>query len=274
MVLPGKYMDVRLMARLLSAQPAAVHSQIRINFSMTLNLLLSHTPDQIELLLEKSFAAYLLEHDKGYRKSRKLGGKEATGAPMKDHLKEDFLRHLNFLKRTNYVSEDGALTEDGMWASQLRVDQPLSIAEGFRLGIFPQHSPQIIAGLMAAFVNERESDDRLQREVVPNPLKRAFQNVIKRLGPFLDQMAEAGFDTRPLHLRPCLAVYLWAGGVHTWEHVVRVSELAEGDMAVLILRTADNLRHIVALRDVFPEAGENAAKAIDSMLRDPVVAFF
>lgn len=273
-VLPGRYMDVRLMARLVTAPPADVYSQIKINFSMALNLLLSHTPDQIQLLLEKSFAAYLLEHDSGYRSYRKMGKTAEREAPEKSRLWNDFLDHLDFLKKTGYVSEEGKLTDDGMWASQLRVDHPLSIAEGFRLGVFPENNPAVIAGLMAAFVNERECDDRVLKEVVPNTLKRAFQNVVKGLGPFLKQMADAGFDVRPMYLRPCLSVYLWAAGAHTWEHVVRVSELAEGDMAVLILRTADNLRHIVALREVFPEASKNASKAVESILRDPVAVFF
>jgi len=273
-ILPGKYMDVRLMARLVTASPADVYSQIKINFSMALNLLLSHTPDQIELLLEKSFAAYLLQHDASYRSYRKIGKATVGDTPEKSQLWNDFLKHLEFLKKTGYVSEDGRLTDDGMWASQLRVDHPLSIAEGFRLGVFPENNPAIIAGLMAAFVNERECDDRLLKEVVPNPLKRAYQQVVKGLGPFLKQMAASGFAVRPLQLRPCLSVYLWAVGGHPWEHVVRVSELAEGDMAVLILRTADNLRHIVALRAVFPDASENASKAIESILRDPVAAFF
>ena len=273
-VLPGKYMDVRLMARLMTASPADVYSQIKINFSMALNLLLSHTPERIELLLEKSFAAYLIEHDSDYRSSRKTGNAADRDDPGKSLLWNDFLRHLNFLKETGYVSKDGGLTDDGMWASQLRVDHPLSIAEGFRLGVFPENSPPIIAGLMASFVNERESDDHLMKEVVPNPLKRAYQNMLKGLGPFMKKMASAGFDTRPLYLRPCLSVYLWSSGVHAWDHVVQVSELAEGDMAVLILRTADNLRHIVALREFFPKAAENASKAIESILRDPVVTFF
>ncbi|MFZ1984990.1 MAG: DEAD/DEAH box helicase, partial [Desulfatitalea sp.] len=41
LVVPGRYMDVRQVARLLNAPAADVHSQIRINFSMALNLLLS-----------------------------------------------------------------------------------------------------------------------------------------------------------------------------------------------------------------------------------------
>jgi hypothetical protein len=42
---------------------------------------------------------------------------------------------------------------------------------------------------------------------------------------------------------------------------------------MLILRTADNLRHIRSLAEVFPEASLTAAKAIDLILRDPVVPF-
>ena len=42
----------------------------------------------------------------------------------KDFLWEDFRRHLDLLAQKGYVTETGALTEDGIWASQLRVDQP------------------------------------------------------------------------------------------------------------------------------------------------------
>ena len=50
---PGKYMDVRLAARLIEAPPSDVTSQIKINFSMVLNLLLSHAPQQVEDLLQR-----------------------------------------------------------------------------------------------------------------------------------------------------------------------------------------------------------------------------
>jgi len=41
---------------------------------------------------------------------------------------------------------------------------------------------------------------------------------------------------------------------------------------MLILRTADNLRHIRSLKKVFPQAAETAAKAIECILREPVVS--
>ena len=96
MVLPGKFMDVKLVARLFSSPSTPVPSQIRVNFSMVLNLLLSHTPGQVEELLERSFATYLL--------SRKSGKKRSMQTPAQNSRKliQDFLKHLNFLKKAGY----------------------------------------------------------------------------------------------------------------------------------------------------------------------------
>ena len=40
---------------------------------------------------------------------------------------------------------------------------------------------------------------------------------------------------------------------------------------MLILRTADNLRHVRGLAEVFPLAARSAARAIELILRDPVL---
>jgi hypothetical protein len=56
--------------------------------------------------------------------------------------------------------------------------------------------------------------------------------------------------------------------------VVSLAEIEEGNLAMLILRTADNLRHIRSLRGVFPTAADAAGRAIDLILRDPVVTFY
>jgi len=49
-----------------------------------------------------------------------------------------------------------------------------------------------------------------------------------------------------------------------------IAEMEEGDLAMLILRTADNLRHIRSLKRVFPEASLTSATSIDLILRSPV----
>ncbi len=260
LLIPDKFMDVRLMAQLLHSPPSEVVSQIKINFTMVLNLLLSHTPVQIEELLKRSFANYLINQP-GQNK----------GAPYSHkYLWQDFLRHLDFLKATGYVSTENELTTDGRWASQLRVDQPLLIAEGFRRGIFPQSDPAILAGIIAAFVNEREADDRINKKLMPDSLVKAFSKVTRGLKPFAGKMKQRKFEVRSLQLRPAATVCAWAQG-QPWEKVLRIAEIEEGNLAMLILRTADNLRHIRNLKDVFPAAAATAAKCIELILREPVV---
>ena len=58
LVLPGPHQDPQLLHDLLKSPPDLITSQIRINFSMTLNLLLSHRPDEIYTLFSSSFATF------------------------------------------------------------------------------------------------------------------------------------------------------------------------------------------------------------------------
>ncbi|MDI6688422.1 MAG: DEAD/DEAH box helicase [Desulfobacterales bacterium] len=233
--IPGKFMDIRLIAKLISSLPSDVTSQIRINFSMTLNLLVSYTPDQIEDLLKRSFASYLIE-------KRKKGSDQIYIDDDK-FLWKDFMRHFNFLVKTGYASKNGELTNDGIWASHLRVDQPLIIAEGFRLGLFPESDPALLAAIMASFVSEQESDEKIDYKLIPKKLLTAFSNIEKNIKPFAKRLSDKGFEVRPLFLRPALTIYDWATG-QTWEKVVSISKIEEGNFAMLILRIADHLRHI------------------------------
>ena len=264
LAIPGKFMDIRLMAKLMSSPPSDVSSQIKINFSMVLNLLLSHTPDQIEDLLRKSFAAYMMIRTK--RKQRL----KPSGENDPKQLWQDFVRHLDFLKDTGYADKSGRLTADGIWASQLRVDQPLMIAEGFRRGVFPKNDPALLAAMTAIFVNERESDEKIDKGFMPKTLINTFFKVKKGLASFSARMAQKGFEARPLILSPAAVLYAWASGF-PWEKVLTIAKMEEGDLSMLILRTADNLRHIRALKDVFPEAASAAGTAIDLIMRYPVV---
>jgi len=200
MVVPGKFMEIRRVARTIASPPSDVVSQIKINFSMVLNLLLSHDPDQIEDLLHKSFATYAMVKGRT-RKNLKIDHK---------HLWRDFLKHLDFLKETGFVTNSGALTQEGVWASQLRVDQPLMIAEGFRIGVFPESDPALLAAIISSFVFERESDDRSEKTTEPHTLITTFLAVRERLQPFAARMTKRGFIVRPLFLKPATVIFAWA----------------------------------------------------------------
>ena len=73
LVVPGQHQDPRLIHDLLKSPPDPIQSQIKVNFSMVLNLLLSHTPDEVRNLFVSSLATF--QHmSKDTRAMKKLRG--------------------------------------------------------------------------------------------------------------------------------------------------------------------------------------------------------
>ncbi len=261
LAVPGKFLDIPYVARLFDMPPSDVDSQIRINFSMVLNLLLSHTPDQVEDLLKLSFARFQ-QSGKKFRQFEDASGEEA--------LWQAFQHHLSFLEKLKYATNDGALTDTGKWAAMLRVDQPILIAEGFRNGLFPESDPALLAATIAMFVFDRDTGDDIDRRLLSDTLLDSLLRVGEGLHPLADQMAAENFPVRPLLIKPAAVIHAWATGM-PWEKAVRLGGMEEGDFSMLVLRTADNLRHVRALKKVFPDAATAAATAIDLIMKDPVL---
>lgn len=267
-VMPSKFMDLNHMVKLMNSPPLDIESQLFINFSMVLNLLLSHTPDQIKLLLEKSFASYLIRSGKKRGKiARKRFGSEM------ELLWDDFIDHMDFLLLEKFVAQDGSLTEDGLWASKLRIDSPLLVAQSIRNNLLPQSDPALLAAIVGSFVNEREfNDEPLYHQALPKGLKDVFLDVRKELKPFAVTMLEKGFSAPNLYIQPSLLIYLWAQG-EPWETICTRYDFSEGDLARLILRTGENLRQVAKLEDHFPELAKTAKTAIDLILKEPVMTY-
>lgn len=264
-VIPGRFMDLNHSARMLTAPPLDVKSQIKINFSMTLNLLLSHTPEKIRLLLDNSFASHMITKGKRGNYARRAFGAEL------EHLWDHFMAHLDFLKQEKFVSEDDTLTPDGEWAAQLRMDAPLLVAESLRLGLLPERDPVMLAAVMASFVSEKEyEDESMERRMLPKRVTRQFLTLRKGLKPFASKLMDQGFEAPFLYLQPASVMLAWAGG-EPWEAIVKRTSFAEGDLARLILRTAENLRQLAGVRQTFPIIAATALEGIELIRREPVV---
>ncbi len=186
-------------------------------------------------------------------------------------LWREFQRHLEFLKAEGYVSDNGELTSDGKWASRLRLDQPLLVSECIRTGVFPDNDPVLLSALMAPFVNDRRSDKGSDYAGyrAKGKLFRRFAKLTKRLNPLIRRLNKGGFPCQPLSFWPALTIYLWASG-ESWDETRLECGIDEGDLAMLIFRTADNLRQLTALADTHPELAECAEEAISLLLREPV----
>jgi superfamily II RNA helicase len=227
---------------------------------MILNLLLSHTPADIRDIFAKSLASYQLRRRPAQATTRKGG----------TSLWEDFLGHLRFLKGEGFVDEHDRLTETGVWASKLRLDQPLLIAECLRRDAFPRQDEKLLAAVVAPFVYDGDQETRIDLKKIPTRLAQACLRMTKTVNPISQRMEAAGFAVQPLSVWPSVVVYQWARGGN-WDDIIQAAGIADGDMAMLVLRTADNLRQIMSLRQTHPEVAELALKAREAILREPVV---
>ena len=185
-----------------------------------------------------------------------------------------FKQHLRFLKETGFVDMEDRLTDDGRWASNLRVDQPLLIAESIRQGAFDGISPEVFAGGMAPFVWDRSQEVDLKGTVGMDlkPVEGLFHKMLGHLREFVALKESRGFKTPSISFWPSAVLFMWAKGV-TWEALSETVSVGEGDLASLIMRTADHLRQVAALRETHPDLAHTASEGIALILREPVYLF-
>ncbi|MCP4683406.1 MAG: ATP-dependent DNA helicase [Desulfobacterales bacterium] len=264
LVIPGIHQDPRLIRELEASTADPVRSQIKINFSMTLNLLLSHTPHEVKDLLEHSFAAFqeLIQYPKSH-------GIHKDG--MREGLWSSFKQHMRFLKETGFMDETDRLTPDGLWASKLRLDQPLLIAEVIRKGAFEDLSPETLAGGLAPFVWDRTLEVELKIKGLFNvtDIEKVFNRTVEYVEEIRRLKIKRGFDTPQIMFWPAAVLFLWAKGV-PWQQILGLVSVDEGDIASLIMRTADHLRQITNLRETHAHLVSMAENAIELIQREPV----
>jgi ATP-dependent RNA helicase HelY len=192
---------------------------------------------------------------------------------VQDQLWRSFLHHFHVLQNEGYVNADGRLTDDGLWASKLRLDQPLLISEVIRQQAFPEDQPALLAALIAPFVFDRDrpGDTSTGELAFRYPeLAEPFFRMMQALQSLRQRLEEAGFELPPLPFWSTVIVYHWARG-ESWEALRKLTGMDEGDLAMVILRTADHLRQIESLTDTHSRLAASAHHAITIILREPVL---
>ena len=94
LTIAGKFMDLNHIRRLLFQKPEDILSQLKNDFAMVLNLLLSQTPEDIRKIFEGRLLLI----------SKIFGIKARTFSAAKS-LWNDFSRHLKFLQKEGFVDE-------------------------------------------------------------------------------------------------------------------------------------------------------------------------
>jgi ATP-dependent RNA helicase HelY len=258
LAIAGRFMDLGHIRKMLSAAPEDILSQLKNDFAMVLNLLLSQTPADVKKIFERSFAAW---------QQNRIEGQTSSAAAL---LWKDFSLHLEFLQREGFVENAGRLTEDGRWASRLRLDHPLLVAECLRKNAFPEDNERLLAAVVAVFAYDRDDEIQLAPKELPHKLMAALRKMLLAVRPLSRRLESAGFVGAKLYTSVGVVMYNWAQG-HNWDEVIKNTGIAEGDMASLIMRTADNLRQIASLKESHPEVAACAYRAREAILREPVL---
>jgi superfamily II RNA helicase len=258
LAIAGRFMDLGHIRKMLSAAPEDILSQLKNDFAMVLNLLLSQTPADVKKIFERSFAAW---------QQNSIEGQTSSAAAL---LWKDFSLHLEFLQREGFVENAGRLTEDGRWASRLRLDHPLLVAECLRKNAFPEDNERLLAAVVAVFAYDRDDEIQLAPKELPHKLMAALRKMLLAVRPLSRRLESAGFVGAKLYTSVGVVMYNWAQG-RNWDEVIKNTGIAEGDMASLIMRTADNLRQIASLKESHPEVAACAYRAREAILREPVL---
>ncbi|MBW2117355.1 MAG: DEAD/DEAH box helicase [Deltaproteobacteria bacterium] len=185
-----------------------------------------------------------------------------------------FRRHVRFLKETGFVDETDRLTPDGFWASKLRLDQPLLIAEAIRKRAYDDVSPEILAGGLAPFVWDRGMEVGLKSQETFDlaGLEEIFYRILDSIEPIRSLKAKRGFDSPQVMYWPAAVLFMWAKGV-PWDRLLDFVSVDEGDLTSLIMRTADHLRQVANLSETHPRLASVAEDAVELILREPVYIY-
>ena len=100
-------------------------------------------------------------------------------------------------------------------------------------------------------------------------LEEIFGRIIDYIEPIRKIKDTRGFGNPEILFWPAAALFMWAKGI-TWEQLLYLVPINDGDMASLIMRTADHLRQVGNLGDTHPRHASLAGDAVNLIMREPV----
>ncbi len=192
---------------------------------------------------------------------------------VKEQLWRSFLQHYHFLVQEGYVDEKGKPTDDGLWASKLRLDQPLLISECIKQKLLPEDDPPLLAALISPFVIDRDRGHDIEVTTLAYKYPELYGHYFMMLRGIYNlkiKLQSAGFPVPSLPFWPVVVLYLWAKE-SPWEEIRELFGVDEGDLVMLIVRTADHLSQIESLSKTHLALAESARKAREIIMREPVI---
>ncbi len=291
-ITPSRFSDARVLLEVSKRPPEPLRSQYFAAPSTVLNLLKYRNVDDLEFTVARSLGAFLdrkgaselreqaltqqetLEQRQGRGSEALKRGEKRVRRLLReaDELEKkqetSLALSLDGLRALGFV-EGGSLTEKGGWAAELCTSLVLELAESISQGLFDESPMYEIVGLVASIAGDPH---RPYFQLKRNPIK---SESFKSLQGIVDSVREnyKGPGLAEVAVLPdaALTVITWMDS-ETWPEfagLLRLSGVADGDVARLIGQTADHLNQLTRLEKTHPTLAQTAKVARSRLLRPP-----
>ena len=188
---------------------------------------------------------------------------------LRAEIWQPFERRARVLDHFGYLDfTEERTTARGRWLADLHVDRPLLIGEALQKGIFNALDVGCAAGLVAALAADAERDyceltlDDALVTTLAEFEKIAYEVATKEWEHGIEPTSEINFSAAATAAR-------WAEKVE-WSELVEETRAEEGDLVRMLSRTGDALLQIAGLKKAQLIAADIAARAAETILREPV----
>ncbi len=291
-ITPSKFSDARVLLEVSKRPPEPLRSSYFAAPSTVLNLLKYRNVDDLEYTVQRSLAAFLdrktasglreqaIEEQQRIEADGSLKGEKRKKAEKRvrrilkeaDELdkKQETSLHLSLagLRTLGYV-EGGGLTEKGSWAAELCTSLVLELGESIDGKLFDECALFELVGLVASIAGDPH---RPYFKLKQNPIKPALfdemREVVQRIKDSYNGPGKAEVEVLP---DAALTVITWMDS-ETWAEfsgLLRLSGVADGDVARLVSQTADHLNQLTRLEKTHPLLAQSAKVGRSRLLRPP-----
>ena len=291
-ITPSRFSDARVLLEVSKRPPEPLRSQYFAAPSTVLNLLKYRNVDDLQFTVERSLGSFLDRNGASRLRQQALGEQESIdldpllkGEKRKkaekrvrrilreaDELEQrqevSLAASLDGLRALGYV-EGGSLTDKGGWAAELCTSLVLELGEAIDSGLFEQCALFELVGLIGSISGDPHRPYfRLKENPIKSELFASMSQIVARVrsayhGPGLAE-AEVIPDA-------ALTVITWMDSESWTEFAgfLRLSGVADGDVARLVGQTADHLNQLSRLEKTHPVLAQSARVARSRLLRPP-----
>lgn len=292
LITPSKFSDARVLLEVSKRPPEPLKSSYFAAPSTVLNLLKYRNVDDLEFTVERSLGAFLNRRDASKLREEALteqGDIEADSGLRGEKLKKAEKRVRRKLKEADEIEkkqetslalslaglrqlgyvEGGSLTDKGYWAAELCTSLVLQLAEGISDGLFDECALFEFVGLVASIAGDPHRPYfRLKQNPIKPDLFKRMEGIVERV-----KAGYAGPGSSDIAVIPdaALTVITWMDS-ESWAEfsgLLRLSGVADGDVARLVSQTADHLNQITRLEKTHPVLAQSAKVGRARLLRPP-----